>query len=330
MAQVQHSSAGRRDGRLWAVTCYFNPTDSRRRLANYRTFRRRLTVPLVTVEQSLLGAPHLTGEDADILVTLNSPDILWQKERLLNVALERLPGHCDTVAWLDSDIVFGEADWPRLADQQLRDQVLVQLFSLRLNTLPGCSAEELESGPFEGQEESIVSRLSRGTAGTVPALPPGMRGKCPVVFGAAWCCRRNVLQEHGLYDACILGGGDRAVLGAALGEYDDAADRLLLSERHREHYMEWARPFFETVQGRVGWVDQKLYHLWHGKKKNRLYRKRHETLNAYELDPRKDIALDSSGCWRWNSDKKDLHEEVKRYFDFRNEDGKTLSPDAAS
>ena len=35
---------------LWAITCYFNPIGHRRRLSNYRVFRRRLNVPLVTVE----------------------------------------------------------------------------------------------------------------------------------------------------------------------------------------------------------------------------------------------------------------------------------------
>ena len=35
---------------LWAITCYFNPIGYRRRLSSYRVFRRRLNVPLVTVE----------------------------------------------------------------------------------------------------------------------------------------------------------------------------------------------------------------------------------------------------------------------------------------
>ncbi len=30
---------------LWAITCYFNPIGYRRKLANYRLFRHRLSVP---------------------------------------------------------------------------------------------------------------------------------------------------------------------------------------------------------------------------------------------------------------------------------------------
>ena len=90
---------------LSAITCYFNPVGYRRRLENYRIFRQRLKAPLVTVELSFGGGFHLSSQDADILVQLRSPSILWQKERLLNVALKS-PGRCNKVAWLDCDILF--------------------------------------------------------------------------------------------------------------------------------------------------------------------------------------------------------------------------------
>lgn len=88
---------------LWAITSYFNPVGYRRRLTNYRVFRRRLTVPLVTVELAHHGVFELERGDAEILVQLTSPDILWHKERLLNVALKALPVECRQVAWLDGD-----------------------------------------------------------------------------------------------------------------------------------------------------------------------------------------------------------------------------------
>src|SRR5688500_17208469 len=104
---------------LWAITCYFNPVGYRRRLENYRTFRQRLKVPLVTVELSLDERFQLASGDADILVQLQNPSILWQKERLLNVALESLPDGCDKVAWLDCDIVFESYDWAERASRAL-------------------------------------------------------------------------------------------------------------------------------------------------------------------------------------------------------------------
>jgi hypothetical protein len=35
---------------LWAVTTYFNPMRYRRRLSNFRLFRKHLNIPLVAVE----------------------------------------------------------------------------------------------------------------------------------------------------------------------------------------------------------------------------------------------------------------------------------------
>ena len=71
----------RRDrGRLWAVTSYYNPVPYRRRLDNYRIFRERLALPLLTVELAY-RAPELAPGDADILVQIPGRDVMWQKER---------------------------------------------------------------------------------------------------------------------------------------------------------------------------------------------------------------------------------------------------------
>src|SRR5271163_604284 len=100
---------------LWAVSSYFNPLARRSRLENYRTFRKYLQAPLAAVELSFTGHFDLQPADADILVQLAGSDVLWQKERLTNVAVRKLPADCDTVAWLDCDVVFDAPDWPERA-----------------------------------------------------------------------------------------------------------------------------------------------------------------------------------------------------------------------
>lgn len=74
---------------LWALTTFFNPNGYERRLENYRAFRERLAVPLLALEASHRGVFQLGEDDADALVQVTCPDILWQKERLLNVGLSR-------------------------------------------------------------------------------------------------------------------------------------------------------------------------------------------------------------------------------------------------
>src|SRR5262245_55052458 len=106
-------------GKLWAITCYFNPIGYQRRLLNYRTFRRRLGVPLVTVELSFDGVFQLGQGDADVLVQLIGRDVLWQKERLLNLAVQATPDEGKQIAWLDCDVVFANADWAERVSRAL-------------------------------------------------------------------------------------------------------------------------------------------------------------------------------------------------------------------
>src|SRR5690606_20133502 len=98
--QVHRTGVGA-DARLWALTSYYNPVRYRRRRENYRAFRDHLDVPLVAVEMETDGVFDLVPGDADILVQIAGGDVLWQKERLLNIALGALPSACRKVAWID-------------------------------------------------------------------------------------------------------------------------------------------------------------------------------------------------------------------------------------
>lgn len=305
---------------LWAITCYFNPVGYRRRLENYRSFRRRLNVPLVTVELSFDEKFQLAAGDADVLVQLHSPSILWQKERLLNVALKSLPHCCDKVAWLDCDILFENDDWVRRASRALDEFALVHLFQER-NELP--IDFKLDSPDFckaSRKSQSLVYHLASGETTVEEASTPGglLRGS---TAGLAWASRKDTLNEHGLYDACIVGGGDRAILFAALGLFDHLAQAREMNQRRTQHYLAWARPYFSKVKHRVGYIPGRVFHLWHGDLNNRRHQERHRLFGRFEFDPFVDIVVDRNGCWCWNSDKPEMHAFVRQYFESRKEDG---------
>ena len=92
-------------GDFWAITSYYNPLGYRRRRANYRTFRRHLAIPLLTVELAY-GAPELSEADADRYVGLRGGALLWQKERLLNVAMSGRLRQPDPARVLDLVVVI--------------------------------------------------------------------------------------------------------------------------------------------------------------------------------------------------------------------------------
>jgi hypothetical protein len=307
---------------LWGVTAYFNPAGYRSRRDNYRNFRKCLKIPLVAVEMSPTGRFELGSEDAEILVQLTGGDVLWQKERLLNVALQHLPVDCDLVAWLDCDVVFEDHELPARARAALETYSLVQLFSERCD-LPRAAAHDLPNGsavyfraPARGYK--IATGQYRSELETYRS---GIFVEDYSTPGLAWAARRSLLERHGLYDARIVGGGDVAIQCAALGEFDHFFDTHAMNRRQIEHYRKWGEPFFAEVAGKIGYISGRIFHLWHGDLNDRQYTVRQRGLLHAGFDPSTDIAVDATGCWRWSSDKPELHRYVRGYFAVRNEDG---------
>lgn len=308
----------RGSGRFWAITCYFNPIGYRRRLENYRIFRERLTVPLVTVELSPNDDFDLRRSDADILVQIKCEDFLWQKERLLNIGLQSLPDVCDTVAWLDCDAVFESEDWAERASKLLETYKIVMPFKIMYELPKDGLPEDAESE--KPVKYSLIYALANGTA--APEILRGdNRVRARVVGFLAGVVRREILEKHGFYDACVMGGGNRAILCAALGRFEDAIHSLQMNPSWARHYLSWAQPFFDTVRGNVTYLDEGVSHLWHGELENRKYLERHALLKEYGFDPTNDIVVDKNGCWRWNEPRSDMNEYVRRYFQSRREDG---------
>jgi hypothetical protein len=305
---------------LWAITSYFNPVGYERRLHNYHTFRRHLTVPLVTVELAYRDEFDLQPDAADILIQLRGKDVLWQKERLLNLALAKLPEHCDSVAWLDCDVVFEREEWAEQATRGLERFPLLQPF---LSVY-----EPSADGPVQPTRLPLDARLGHSLAymhsqGTVTPglLRSNMRVDHRSNGGLAWVARREILDRDGFYDPCIMGSGTRAMACAALGTPADAIDYLAMTARWAEHYEAWASAHFGNVRGSIGYTEGALIHLWHGDLNHRRYQARHREFGAYGYNPLTDVALDENGCWRWSSPKTEMHAYVADYFRSRREDG---------
>ncbi len=309
---------------LWAITAFFNPQRYARLLQNYRTFRQRLNVPLVAVEIGYDGHFELGPGDADILVQLPGGDVMWQKERALNLAVGHLPSACTKAAWIDSDLVFENANWAESASRLLDEYPLVQLSSEVMDLLPDETLEEARREPF-ATGQGIAYLLSRGISiSELKRLPEGPPQSRPMrlmrgLSGIAWAFRRDL--THFAYDASILGGGDRLTSFAALGHSEvSVADHQMMPLRRR-HYLRWAEAFFAAVRGRLGFVPGLAYHCWHGELSKRRYRDRHLDMLRFDFDPETDIALDEHGLWRWNSDKPEMHAYVRDYFALRRDDG---------
>lgn len=299
---------------MWAITSYYNPVGYKRRLSNYRIFRANLKVPLVTVELSFDGRFELTRDDADILIHLSGGALLWQKERLLNVAIKSVPQDVRTIVWLDCDVVFERSDWMDEADQKLRKAKIVQLYSDLIDLGP----EGLKpSGKLRELPPSGHGIVSLGLKRQNAPTDNDARASLP---GLAWAARRDVLEQHGFYDAMIIGSGDTSMFHAMHGQFAHEVERRLFNKNREKHYLMWARSFHETVAGNVDCVAGRIYHLYHGKFIHRKYRTRHNLMANFDFDPNLDLRIGENGAWQWARPRPDLEELLRTFFVGRAED----------
>ena len=307
---------------MWGITSFFNPAGYQSRIANYRVFRSRLKVPLVAVELSFTGEFELRGGDAEILIQIFGGDVMWQKERLLNLAVGALPRECDLVAWLDCDVVFPSNDWPDRARHALKTSALVQLFSERRNLAAGVIDELPGVSSVQTAVPGSAFKFVNGTLRPEDLCLAGSLLQRRCTNGLGWAASRRLIEAHSFYDARIVGSGDKSIFCAAIGKFEYCEQAGSMNSRQCEHYRSWALPFFAAVAGRIGYLQSHILHLWHGEPRDRQYEQRHSGLRGFDFDPHLDIALDSNSVWRWNSNKPELHEFIRRYFDSRREDGR--------
>ena len=246
---------------------------------------------------------------------------MWQKERLLNLAVESLPPHCDRVAWIDADIVFQDEDWPAAANAALDCHPIIQPFETSHELSRDAGPGEIDTAHAYITCRSLARGLAIGEVNPEIMLLPNKRG-LGIAIGLAWAAHRDVLQKHGLYDAHILDGGVNALVAGIRGRFQDSTEYMLLNPRRRQHYLDWARPFHDTIRDDLGWCSGMIFHLWHGDLADRAYDGRRGNFAEFDFDPYTDIAIEKGGAWRWNSDKPKMHRFVRDYFASRFEDGR--------
>ena len=127
---------------LFVITSYFNPAGYETKRANFKKFVRGIEVAganLLVAELAFGDTPFELAPGEHVL-QLRASDVMWQKERLLTIAVERLPPSCRKVAWLDCDVLFENPDWLSQTADALEHYVIVQPFSRAIHLKRGEAA----------------------------------------------------------------------------------------------------------------------------------------------------------------------------------------------
>lgn len=290
---------------LRCVTCYFNITNADSIKQNYIKFRKNFSLPLTTVELAFDNQEFWI--DDSIKIRGNASNIMWQKERLLNIAIQSLPHNTDIIAWLDADIIFHDDSWVTKATKSIDNYPVVQLFSHVFET----GDDVVHNGlgyvyASRQQENSIISNSIDNTN----IRKGGGTGLC-------WALRSDIV-DMGLDDKSIVGVSDLHQLIFWEGDWDNHYIQIL-PPKYRISALKNGFMHYLKVQGNIGYIDSTIEHLHHGTFKNREYYHKQKILIDHDFDPNNDIVIDNNGLWKWNSDKFNLHQDIHNMFFNRKE-----------
>lgn len=257
------------------VTAYFNPFGFRSRFRNYERFRESAGCDLTVVEMG--------NELTDSSVIHVDGDIMFQKERLLNIGIRKVRDRgFKKVAWVDCDMIFTNPNWLAETSRLLEAVDFVQCY---------------EYARFEDREDGLS------------AVASIEKDELSYNFGGAWASR---IEDAVLYDSCIVGGGDFALFNAAtnIGTVDE-----MMSGRFLQHFQAYKNQF--GGKKRVAFCAGLAKFLPHGRVVNRQYEDRHKLL--IDFDPDTDI-IHNGGGWQWIDKSSNLASNVQKYMKSRSDD----------
>lgn len=301
--------ANAKSNEFWAISALFHPRDNPYRFANFSRFAQSLNrqgVPLLTIQ--CLGPTESSDltECADV-ITVRCAHRLWQKERLLNIALEKLPQDCRYVAWLDADVLFEDSAWITKSSEALTSCQVVQPYSEVVHLNRGQIAID-----------TTTPAAARSFSSLIAAQPQLVRASFEQHghTGFAWVARRSFLDEVRLYDRAIVGGGDHLMAHAFSGSADAACvSRLVgIDTPLRRDFAKWAERIRLSAGVERPAVRGRLVHQWHGTLEARKYSARNRDLALLGFDPTSELRRNRDGCWEWANPLTAPAHLVENYF----------------
>lgn len=284
------------------ITSHFNPANWTSTRDNYRRFLHEMTwwrVPVFSAEIAFDGQAWASDLSwLKIRGTVNN--IMWQKERLLNLIVERLPAQFTKIAWIDADMLYLDRFWVEKTIKALETHTLVQIWNKWHCTGPDGNIVETLNTVGENGKEYISRR----------AWSPG----------GAWAGHRRVFP---LYDRHVVGSGDNSCFEGWTGIYNTSQSHceLQYTEKMREDLYEWSADAYSKVKGDIGTVPFDAVHLFHGSRKDRAYRERWKPMIECDFDPKKHVTIDHNGLLAWTSETPpEIVTHLKSYFSSRLED----------
>jgi hypothetical protein len=314
---------------FYVISVMTNPERYKQRTKLFKEFMTRMQnykVNHVVVECVQGCRPHeVTDPSNPLHIQLRTNSVVWMKENLINIALSRLPVNWKYAAWIDGDVDFVNPDWVEDTINELQHAPVVQLFEHAidlgpnhefLNKWESFGSCYVKGKPFKGSKKEWDKEGD-------DSYYFGQYGKTPGEYwhsGYAWAATREALDGFGgIVDFAIAGAGDHHTACGIIGKIMHSVPNKV-HPNYIKLLKEWEMRALRTAHKHMGFVKGTLVHYWHGKKRDRQYRGRWDILIKNQYDPTRELHKDTQGLWVLHPSNDKLRDDLRHYFQSRNED----------
>ena len=316
-------------GDFYVVAVMTNPESFKKRPQLFKEFMARMDrygAKLYVVEAVFGDRTFEVTDPANPKhIQLRTDTELWHKENLINVAISRLPSNWKYVAWIDGDIDFMRPDWMEETYHELQHHPVVQMFEDAVDLGPDHQILSTHKSFAYCYKNGIPrKKVVRGKSGDAYGYyyTSGMKGAYwhP---GYAWAATRDAINTFGgLFDLGIVGAGDHHMACCLIGEAMNSVPKGV-HPAYKNAVVAWEKRALRLHKN-IGYIKGTIYHFWHGKKRDRQYKDRWAILIDNKFDPSSDIHYDWQGIWSLYPGHEALRDDIRRYFQSRNEDSVDL------
>lgn len=276
------------------ISCFYNPKNNPERVKAFNRFYESIQgCNYRIIECVINGQERQTPTNDKNISVIYTDSNLWHKEQLLNTIIKKLPTKFKYVFWLDADILMSNKNWIVEASNLLKDDTnLVQLFKycIHLNKDEELPKEKLSyiygrqtiNCPNNNRrvwKSYAYNYKYRFDNNNYYSTNYDTRGH----VGFAWGARLETLREIYLYDKALIGGADGIMAYAGTNQLmsKELANTREMFKDNLKYINTWSELWYKIIKGKVSYIENDLYHIWHGDIKNREYYKRIKEFSSH-------------------------------------------------
>jgi len=293
---------------LYIIVPYFNfsnfdmPKENLINFINNNNFSEKVRL---IISEGIYGDNCLQIESNKIFNHLKFKlnNILWAKENLINLAIKKLPNDWKYVLWCDKDILFENNNWVEKVIEKLKSSDIIQ---------PWTKAYLLQKN-----QKQIVNKNTLSYMTSILYFQKELINKKGHA-GMVWGINKNLYDRiNKILDWQIAGQADLTFAFCCGLKDKNKLLSFAQTQPMKDMLLTYAKNFNNV---KFDYVENEIYHLYHGTLENRNYVERLNILSKYNYNPNEDIYYDNNGVLSLTDKGKRMENDLKEYFLSRNED----------